>query len=249
MSHDTIDTDIGSDETITVESFEDATIDNDITIYGSLDIFGDATFVSDVGFTLFGDNRNIERAESEWDSGIAFQPNSNTYGLVDALLQAADQFDYDLEDAYDAQHINSATGEELDRLATLVNIDRIQGETDDKFRARIKAAFRTGNIGTTYDQFVEFSASILNADVSDLTYSTKPAVVTVSGDSSVFNSINITASALSGVLGGAVPAGHEVNVVEEGTFEVKADGTADDPDEGLTADGLTSGGTLSTDVA
>lgn len=248
MTHKTVDADIGDDETVTVEDFEDADVDDNITIYGDLNVFGDATFVRNVGFTLFDEDRNIERAESEWDSGIAFQPASNTYSLVDALLEAADLFDSDLEDVYDAQHINSATGGELDRLALLIGLDRLSGETDDKFRARIKAEFRAGNIGTTYNQFTEFSASVLDTDINNLTFSTDPALVTISADSNVYSSINIAASELEDVLGSAVPAGHEVAIVEEGTFEVKKDGASDDASEGLTADGIQTGGTLSADI-
>jgi hypothetical protein len=249
MGSDTQTGSIGSDEELTIEDFEDGEFEDGFVVYGDLDIFGEATFVNNPGFTLFDTGRNIERAEAEWDSGIAFTPASNTYKLVDALLESADQFDADLEDAYDAHHIDSVVGDELNRLAQLVDVDRITGETDDKFRARIKAAFRTGNIGTTYDQFVEFTASVLNASVDDLTFNTSPAVVTVTGDSNVYNNINITASELIDVLGGAVPAGHEVNVVEEGTFELKADGQTDDATKGLTADGITTGGTLSQDAA
>jgi len=198
------------------------------------------------------DNRNVTEADAEWESGIAFGPNTNTYRLVRALVSQYDRIDENLEDIYDQHHVNSATGDDLDKIGNLVNIDRKTGESDSRYRARIKGKFRASTIGTTFDEFAEFTASVLNTNISNIdfltSYGARPAAVSVSAQGSVYNNVNLTASEIRDILDDGVPAGHEVRVLEGGTFQLKADGDTDDPDRGLTSDAISTGGTLAADL-
>lgn len=199
------------------------------------------------------DDRNISEAEREWDSPVDFSPNSNTYALMDALLSVSDRIDNDLEEVYEQIHIDSATGRELNKIGELVDVDRDTGEGDDKYRARIKASFRAATIGTTFDQFVQFCATVLSTQIDNLNFRTNydaaPAAVTVGADPSVYDDVNLSSSEVINLLGRGVPAGHEVRVVEGGTFRLKQDGEEDDPEKGLTADDISTGGTLAEDIA
>lgn len=198
------------------------------------------------------DGRNIVEADDEWDSGIEFTPNSNTYKLVRALLSEADRVDGDIEDVYDAHHIGTASGDDLDKLGSLVNTSRKTGEEDAAYRARIKAEFRAATIATTFEEFIEFVSEVLgtNPDNVDLftNYGGSPAIVDVSADTTVYNNAALTPTQLKDIFGSGVPAGHEVNVIEGGTFRLKSDGDTDDPDKGLTSDAITTGGTLAEDL-
>lgn len=198
------------------------------------------------------DNRNIAESESEWESGIAFGPETNTYKLMRALLSEADRIDSDLEDIYDQHHVNSATGDDLDKIGDLVNVDRKTGESDSRYRARIKGQFRASTIGTSFDEFAEFTASVLSTELDNIdfltSYGARPAAVSVSAQSSVYESVDLNASEIGDILDDGVPAGHEVRVLEGGTFRLKKDGDTDDPDKGLTSDAISSGGTLAADL-
>lgn len=198
------------------------------------------------------DERNISEAESQWDSPIDFGPKSNTYALFEALLSEVDRIDGELESIYEQQHIDSATGEELDQFGRLVDTDRQTNESDDRYRARIKAAFRASTMGATFDQFVEFCAAVLSTNIGNLNFRTNygsdPAVVRVGADPSVYDTLNLTNTDVKELLGRGVPAGHEVIVLEGGTFRLKSDGQTDDPEKGLTADGISTGGTLAADL-
>lgn len=198
------------------------------------------------------DNRNIAEADSEWDSGIKFSPDSNTYKLVRALLSEADRIDGDLEDIYNQHHINTATGDDLEKIGDLVNVRRNTGEGDDSYRARIKGKFGTATVDSTFDEFAEFVSAVLNTDIDNIDYLTNyqihPAAVTVSTQASVYSNISLSSQQIVNILGDGVPAGHEVRVLEEGTFQLKEDGDADDPDKGLTSDSISSGGTLAADL-
>lgn len=197
-------------------------------------------------------DRNISEAVAEWDSAIEFAPSSTMYRLVDALLSEADRTDEDLEEIYEQQHIDSATGDDLDQFGRLVDVDRQTGESDNKYRARIKASFRASTISTTWDEYVEFAATVLSTDIDNLNFRTnygaQPATVNVGAQSDVYSSLDLTAQEAANLLERGVPAGHEVNLLEGGTFRLKVDGTNDDASKGLTADDIETGGTLAEDL-
>ena len=272
------------------------------------------------------DERNIREAEQSWDYALTFNTESNNKKLFQVFSSLLDEFDCDIGEIYNAQHINSATGYDLNKYGQLVNVNRkseeinsdeyiygfpfgdtlesdetftvkstekyfiqqdttinglleVNGEvlsqesfdgsgvisgsgsvvgdddtvfSEDKFRARIKATFRASTIGTTFDQFVEFTASILTTDFDNIdfltSYDATPATVIVRANEAVFNSVGFSASDVDNLLNEGVPAGHSVNVEVSGTFELKSDGQTDDADNGLTADGIQTGGTLTEDL-
>jgi hypothetical protein len=221
-----------------------------ISIWGEGE-WGDG-YWDDTDRNITEDGRNITEAESEWDSPIDFSPRSNTYRLVNTLLIAIDDVDIQLEKIYENQHINSASGESLDSFGRLINITRNTNESDDKYRARIKAAFRASTMGSTFDQFTEYVATVLNTDIENIIfrtpYTNNPAVVEVSAQQSVYDSVNLTDAEVRDLLERGVAAGHEVNIFTGGTFELKADGDGDDPSKGLTSDSISTGGTLAEDL-
>lgn len=198
------------------------------------------------------DDRNISEGVAEWDSAIEFAPSSTMYRLVDALLQEADRVDEDLEAIYEQQHIASATGDNLDQFGRLVDVDRNTGESDDKYRTRIKAAFRASTISTTWDEYVQFATAVLSTDIENLNFRTnygaRPATVNVGAQSEVYESLDLTGAEAQDLLERGVPAGHEVQLLEGGTFRLKVSGANDDVSKGLTADDIDTGGTLAEDL-
>lgn len=196
---------------------------------------------------------NISTAEKEWDNdGIEFGTHSNTRKLMSALLSEADRIDGDLASIHDAQHIDTAEGDNLEQLGKLVQIHRKSGESDDKYRARIKLKFRVGNIGTTYDEFAEFTGVMLETDARNVEFSynfgSDPATVNVAADGDLYNSTSLTSEEIADFLEEAVPAGHAVKATEKGTFRLKSDGDTDDASKGLTSDSVDTGGTLASDL-
>jgi hypothetical protein len=200
----------------------------------------------------YADGRNINTAEQNWDSGIDFGKQSNTYKLVRALLSEADRIDDNLTEVYHSHHIDTAEGEDLEQFGRLVNSPRKNGEPDDKYRTRIKAEFAQAKTDTDFDSFVEFCATVLGTDISNLEFGTSydadSATVTVRADSKVFSNVALVGDEVIDIIDGGVPAGHEVKVLERGTFILKEDGDIDDPERGLTSDSVNTGGTLAADI-
>jgi len=278
-------------------------------------------------YTVIENNgRNIRGAEQSWNYALTFNTESNNKKLFRVFSSLLDKADNDIEEIYNAQHINSATGYDLDKYGQLVNVNRksdevnkdeyiygfpfgdtletgetftvestekyfiqqditvdglleVNGEilsqsgfsgtgvisgtgtvvgdadvfSEDKFRARIKATFRASTIGTTFDEFVEFTASVLTTEFSNIdfitSYDSTPATITIQAEESIFNSVGFSSSDINELLNKGVPAGHNVNVQVAGTFRLKSDSQTDDADKGLTSDSVQTGGTLTKDIA
>jgi hypothetical protein len=180
------------------------------------------------------------------------QYSANFYALVKSLLSAANAVDDNIIDVYHETHVGTATGESLDKFGTLVNTPRKSSESDEKYRARLKAQFAQVQLSGTYNEFTQFVGTVLDTDVSNITFTTaydaNPATITVRVDSKIFTENNLTASEVIDLLGGGVPAGHEVEVQESGSFRIKNLGQTDDADKGLVSDGNPDGGTLTSDL-
>jgi hypothetical protein len=200
----------------------------------------------------FGDKRNIGKVEQEWNSSISFTPQSNTRKLINALLSEADRIDETLQDVYDEQHIDTASGKSLEQFGKLVNTPRKQGESDTKYRTRVKAEFAQSLTGTNFDAFVEFVTTVINTDINNFDiltrYKQDPASVVISANPEVYQSVELTTTEIADLLDGGVPAGHTVQVREGGTLRVKEDGEFDTAEKGLTSDNIDTGGTLAADV-
>lgn len=198
-------------------------------------------------------DRNIREAEDGWDNdGVTFREGSNTHKLMRALLTIPDDEDHRLQQIRDSHHIDHATGKELDQIGKLVQVRRKQGEGDDKYRARIKVQFRIGNIGTSFDEFAEFVAVLLQTDVNNILYNhnyeLKPATIEVYADPEHYNNVEMSRQEVAKYLSKAVPGGHDVDAYEYGTFRLKGDGENDTARNGLTSNSTDEGGRLTSDL-
>lgn len=204
----------------------------------------------DPKYDVITSGRNLRLAVDSWPRPSTSERNSNNRALLRALVTSLDSIDESLEQIYNEHHINSSTGSELDRIGQFVGVTRQSNESDSRYRTRIKARFRAGTIEPTTDNFSEFVATLLETSINNfsLTLPQGQPVINVSAQSSIWEDNDLTASTLVDLLNNAVPAGHNVNIQEEGTFQLKQDGDTDDPSTGLTSDSISTGGTLSSDV-
>jgi len=153
-----------------------------------------------------------------------------------------------LETVYAEQHIATATNSSLDKFGQLLGVTRKAGESDVKFRARIRAIFAASIDSSTHTEIVELFATILNVSVEDIdldyNISEEPvAVMSIPSNAIEQSALNvIDISELANVV---VAASHRVDVVEEGSFAMRGVEDENDPSKGLIAAGGTGGGTLS----
>ncbi len=69
-------------------------------------------------------------------SAFSRSPDSNLYHLTGVFADEYDQARYTLQDMVDARAYSTATGPSLDRIAALIGMTRLAGETDAALRTR-----------------------------------------------------------------------------------------------------------------
>jgi hypothetical protein len=193
---------------------------------------------------------NTEDLISEWDLTVIYPfEDTNLYGLLSGLAAAYDDIDEAVQDLLEQRHVETATGRSLELLGDLADVSRQSGESDDKYRKRIVASFRAGLSGATFEDLLSFLEFILEIDGETIEISQDTgARASVNLPSNAVTQSPLTSSEITQLSEDVVPAGHTISLVQSGTFEVKADGTANDPDKGLTSDSISTGGTLSQDI-
>lgn len=197
---------------------------------------------------------NIDNVLDEWDnSALDTHPSSHLYKLLKSIANSFDEQDKDLENIYDQHIISQAGGDSLERLGQLGGVNRKTGESDDKYRQRIKSNLATGRTDTTFETTVEIVATIMEGNLDQIELenrfdASEPAKVFVWIEDTLVNNSALTGSEIVSLLEQLVPAGHRVEGRSQGTFEVKSDGQIDDADLGLTGDNISTGGTLSSDL-
>lgn len=196
---------------------------------------------------------NFSKTITSWDNeGIAFYRGSNTYKLMNALVGVLDRLSMNTEQVLSSHHIRTAHGRELDNLGQTVNVRRLEGESDDKYRLRIQTEFRLNSIEGTFDEVAEFIIVLLNSSadnvIFDQRFDADPAVLYVSAQADIYDNTPLTRQEIIDLAGRVVSAGHEIKLEESGTFILKADGDPNDPNKGLTSDVISTGGTLAADI-
>jgi len=222
-----------------------------------IDVWGQSTW-GDAYWGDFPDRekiplaRNVPVATANWESAATIADGSTNNTLIQSLLaQTADSLDQDLEDTWANHHINTAQGDALDRIGEFVNVARQTNESDAKYRTRIKARFRAGNIDPTIDNFLEFVASVFAVSPDNFTLDRTPSVpvITVSANDEIWQQNDLSIAETQELFERAVPAGHTVQLQQAGgTFRLIDDAGINDPAAGLTSDSIDTGGTLTFDI-
>jgi len=152
-----------------------------------------------------------------------------------------------LESVYAQQHIATATNSSLDKFGQLLGVNRKTGESDQKFRARIRAIFAASIDSSTHTEIVELFATILGVSVNAISLeynvSDEPvAIMSLPTDAIENSTLNVTD--ITELVNSVVAASHRIDVVQRGSFTVRDAAETNDPTKGLIAVGETGGGTL-----
>lgn len=165
--------------------------------------------------------------EESWDSPVRAFENKDIY----QLLQVSGDENQRLKDAIatlrEQTFLETATGEELEKIGEFVGIRRKEAEDDAKLRFRIKAEFIAQASDTTYPTFVEATAEILQAEPGQFTIQTPPdttqKVISLDVDGGILDSIPLTDSELADILNDMVSADARIDIVRHGNFAFAGD--------------------------
>lgn len=200
------------------------------------------------------EQNSIQHAVEAFDNdALTIHPDSNIYGLLDALTEVDDVHVSDLEDVFQAIHLDTATGKHLDEIAKGAQIRRKSGESDDKFRQRIRTQFRASTTGATFDDTVRFVSVMLDTNVTNVElgrHDSKPQTIIVNPYVDDVNDSVLTDSEIIEFTKKVLSTQGDVEMDAAGDFYLTddAEGNVDGDQYGLTADGQDVGGTLTRDL-
>lgn len=162
-----------------------------------------------------------------WDHTIEIASDDNLYKLLEVVGDELKRIDLEVESLYDNRFVESATGEELEKLGDLVGINRKTDEPDEKLRKRIFAGFASQASDTTYESFCTTAISILDGSSQSVEVvtppQTQPKVVQLIVDSQVLEENPLTQDELQVLLNGAVSIDARVMITVDGTFAFEGD--------------------------
>ena len=131
-------------------------------------------------------HENTNDTIGHFDYPKPLESDPDIYKLLDVLASETGRIDLDAEHLYDQRFIDSASGNELEKIGFEVGVKRRANETDEHLRRRIYTAYAAQSSNTTYEAVAQAALTIIGAEPTQLSIETPPE----SGD----KNINITAS-------------------------------------------------------
>lgn len=147
--------------------------------------------------------------------------------IWNAILEAFSQEFGELEEAREkvlqSKFVTDASGEQLDRLGEIFDVDRRRGEPDSNYRARLQVALRAQLTSATVDEIREVIAVLLDIDISDVEieepYRREPMHLNVSVDNQTLVEAGLSDDEFISVVDTVVAIGVSVGLLIE--FEVE----------------------------
>ena len=180
---------------------------------------------------------NIDNLIGNLDYPKPLNSNPTIYGLLGVFGEETNRLDLDIEHLYDQRFLETATGNELRKLAEEVGLKRRDGESDEHLRKRIIAEYVALRSDTTYDQFATAVMNITGAGSSQFSIATPPntvnnKVVEVLLQQTVAENSVLTQDEIADYLNRAVSADARVELTLKGTFGFEGDADNDGFNEG-----------------
>jgi hypothetical protein len=152
-------------------------------------------------------------------------PDSEWNALLTAISAEFEEIESVRKSVLKAKFVDDATGEQLDKLATLFQIERRTGEDDPTFRTRIKARLRAQLSSGTNEDIRSAASALLNAetDIIDIIedYSDGHPTINVVIPVDDFSEIQTPGDIWNEVLDSVAAVGVDLRtLVNVGSFEV-----------------------------
>lgn len=210
-------------------------------------------------FDIGAKSQFVDEMGDAWDNdGMPYIRGAGNARLAGAFGEEKAYVNRQLDAVLQARHINTAAGHQLDRIGEISSIGRREGETDAHYRARIIATLAAARSDGTFDDLLQITATILDTSVNRVEIQKQWESNPTSGIATAelfvratdVDNVELTTSDLTDIMKNTVPAGHDIEVTEQGAnpFTVRNDSQANDSSLGLTSDAISTGGGLVSDL-
>jgi len=157
--------------------------------------------------------------------------------LLAACASEYEELETALRAVLAAKSVTSASGEQLDQLATIFEIERRTGEPDAKFRLRIQTALRRLISSGTIDEIRETIAVLLETSQSEVLvdepYDVEPARVDLSVWESELSDAGFSLNEFADIANDLTAGGVGVEMFARGTFQFTSENSTVNSDRGF----------------
>ena len=164
---------------------------------------------------------NLETLLAEWPfETVVPEDGEAVHDGLTVIGTRLDTIDDDIEWLDKQRRVQTATGEELEKLATEVGIKRQQGETDERLRFRTLIAKASTRSDGTFDDIAQVLFVLFGDDVSKISLDAKPGEPTtlLSLPESLINDIPLTETEFATALDDILPISDPIEVYTDDTL-------------------------------
>jgi hypothetical protein len=149
------------------------------------------------------------------------------YDLLIALQEELNRVERNIDDLYDERFVDSATGEELERLGAEVGVVKQTGESEDRYRLRVKIAKSISRSDGSLPALARTLERIFGDNAATLTLETVPGdpAIRLRVPTEVLDTIPLTRGELETELRQFMPVNDRIEVVTDDTFVLGASGS------------------------
>lgn len=169
-----------------------------------------------------GPDTAADRMYSHIKPAFEARDNENWSTLVEDFAAEFDQIKEARKEVAVSRYVETAIGQQLDRIGEFVQTPRKTEESDEHYRARLIVNFKSITAGGTIDDFLEVSETILETDPSNITieepHSTEPARVDLKVPDYIIQQADFTIDDYAGYLREIKAAGVKLQGVQLGGF-------------------------------
>lgn len=148
------------------------------------------------------------------------EPGTGNYNLLDVVGNAVDDLNGEIETLDNSTTVQEAeTVEQLEKLASIVDLPRETDEAKERYRARLIAEYQKLTNEGTAEELLQNTATILDVskDSIQLTKSRHGAVkMNIPGEG--LDSSSLTSADFAELMDEMVAAGFDISAVRSGTF-------------------------------
>lgn len=173
----------------------------------------------------FGHDETTESLSAQLPEYMPKDPESGNQKMLSTIADRLDAIKRDVDDIDRAKSVQTAFSiDQLDRLARLVGLKKLENESLEHYRARIIAEFQLVTSEATIEDLLQAASIVLQTDKKNLKYyeptfgSTENGTLSLNFPDRALDRIEFTAGELAEILDSLIPAGYRLDAVKSGTL-------------------------------